>query len=94
MKDCFEGINVKEFILFEGEEVECFTKEIEGEEVRKTSDTRILKGRALDEEENGRFALLNRALKARKEGQEDQAREALVSYSQLEYLTKEIFTLI
>ncbi len=94
MKDCFEGINVKEFILFKGEEIECFTKEMAGEEVRKTSDTRILRGRVLDEEENGRFALLNRALKAREEGREDQARETLSNYCQLEYLTKEIFTLI
>ncbi|MDO5344282.1 MAG: DUF5717 family protein [Lachnospiraceae bacterium] len=93
MKNCFEGIYVKEFILFYGEELECYTQELREEQVVKTSDKRILTARAA--EENGsRYDLLNRICRAQEEQDTGKLTEALESYGQLDYLTKEIFTLI
>ena len=42
MKDCFEGIHVKEFILFYGEELECYTEETAADGTVKKSGIRVL----------------------------------------------------
>lgn len=92
MKNCFEGINVWEFILFDGEELECFTEELSGGEPVKRSDTRILRGP--DGAVGGRYGMLNRILRAQAEGDEKTVREELENYMQMDYLTRELFTLI
>ena len=94
MKNCFEGINVKEFILFYGEELECYTEEIGPDQSVKISDHRLLSGKREINGDNSRFELINRMAKARQEGREESVRQELETYSQLDYLTKEIFTLI
>ncbi len=94
MKNCFEGINVKEFILFYGEELECYTEEIRPDQSVKVSDHRILSGKRQISGENSRFELINRMARAQQDGNEECAREELETYRQLDYLTKEIFTLI
>lgn len=95
MKNSFEGINVKEFILFYGDEIECYTEEIgPDQEVKKRSDRRILTMGKLPGSSNSRFDMLNRIVQACNTGNENKAREELENYVQLEYLTKEIFTLI
>ncbi len=93
MKDCFEGINVKEFILFEGEEVECYTEELLDGEPVKRSDTRILR-KTEGFGSGGRYELLNRILESQSAGEEEAVREGLENYFQLDYLTRELFTLI
>lgn len=93
MKNCFEGIYVKEFILFYGEELECFIQELREETVVKTSDKRLLTART-SEEGGSRYDLLNRICRAEAAGEKEKLREELESYGQLDYLTKEIFTLI
>ncbi len=93
MKNCFEGIYVKEFILFYGEELECYIEELQEDQVVKTSDKRILTAR-MAEEGGSRYDLLNRICRVQEAGDTGKLREELESYGQLDYLTKEIFTLI
>lgn len=95
MKNCFEGINVKEFILFYGDEIECYMEEIgPDQEVKKKTDCRILSMNRQPGDKNSRYDILNRIAQANKNGNEKKVQEELENYMQLEYLTKEIFTLI
>ena len=59
----------------------------------KTSDKRILTAR-MAEEGGSRYDLLNRICRVQEAGDTGKLREELESYGQLDYLTKEIFTLI
>lgn len=112
VKNYFEGIFVREFTLFYGEELECYLEEeLHGE--TKKSDRRILKavtesesseekgaaalklpGRAEGMSSLSRYESLNRISKAQMQGDEKALQEELESYLMLEYLTKEVFTLV
>ena len=94
MKNCFEGINVKEFILFYGEEIECYTEEKGPDQTTKISDRRTLSLGRMPGSTNSRFDILNRISQAEKNGKEAKVQEELENYFQMDYLTKEIFTLI
>lgn len=93
MDDYFEGIFVKEFILFEGEKLECYLEEEDGQEKQKT-DRRILKPDLTEAEENSRYAMLNRMSQAWQQKEEEKYKEEAESYLMLEYLTEEVFTLV
>lgn len=93
MKNYFGGVFVREFTLFYGEELECYLEEDLGTSVKKT-DRRVLKGSGFQENGMTRFDLLNRIAKAASEGNIRQAQDELENYLQLEYLTKEVFTLV
>ena len=94
MKNCFEGINVKEFILFYGEEIECYTEEKGPDQTTKISDRRTLSLGRMPGSTNSRFDILNRISQAERNGKEAKVQEELENYFQMAYLTKEIFTLI
>ncbi|MCD8338161.1 MAG: DUF5717 family protein [Lachnospiraceae bacterium] len=98
--DCFEGIFVREFTLFDGEELECrFVEELPSEsatgaekkEIR--SDKWILRADQ-EEQDMGRYGMLNRLCAAARTGDEAQFAENLDSWLTLEYLVEEVFTLI
>ncbi|MDD2959517.1 MAG: DUF5717 family protein [Lachnospiraceae bacterium] len=93
MLNCFEGIYVKEFVLFYGEELECYTEETCGSQVKK-SDRRVLTSKAQLGDGNSRFELLNRISLAQQQRDEEKIRTELETWRQLEYLAKEVFTLI
>ena len=94
MKNCFEGIHVKEFILFYGDELDCYTEETTPDSTVKTSGQWVLTPGTASLDGTGRYQLLNRIIRARKEQDEETARRELDNYRQLDYLTKEVFTLI
>lgn len=93
MENYFEGIFVREFTLFGGEELECWLEEDDGQEKKRT-DRRILKADMEAVDENSRYAMLNRISRAQQQGEEENARNEAESYLMLEYLTKEVFTLV
>ena len=93
MKNCFEGIFVREFTLFYGDELECFLEEELDGTVRK-SDKRILTASGEITGENTRYELLNRISRAAKQSDEAKFQEEIGTYLQLDYLTKELFTLV
>ncbi|MCD7817433.1 MAG: DUF5717 family protein, partial [Lachnospiraceae bacterium] len=92
VKNCFEGIFVREFILFADEEIECRFEEDNGSE-KILSDKWILRA---DQEESakGMYGLLNQFCSAVHDQNETAAKEALDSWITLEYLAKEVFTLV
>lgn len=95
MKECFGGIFVREFVLFPGEELECFTEE------RRKDGTRILSGiRTLTadphqetdpETRHGKLAALSRALES---GDLARAKELLDDIRQTDAFAKQVFTLV
>ncbi len=92
--DCFEGIFVREFTLFADEEVECrFIEELPSGQEKIRSDKWVLK---VNEETGGAgmYSLLNRMCRAVHDGDESGAAAALDSWLTLEYLAKEVFTLV
>lgn len=93
VKNYFGGIFVKEFTLFYGEELECYLEEELGAMVKK-SDRRILHGTGFLEDGTSRFSMLNRISKAAIEEDAEKFQEELESYLLLEYLAKEVFTLV
>ncbi|MCC8102014.1 MAG: DUF5717 family protein [Clostridiales bacterium] len=98
--NCFEGIFVREFTLFDGEELECrFVEELPSDSVpgtekkKKYTDKWTLKADQ-EERETGRYGVLNRLCAAARAGDDAQFAETLDSWLTLEYLAEEIFTLI
>ena len=95
MKDVFEGIRIREFVLFEGEQLECYTEEVKENGGKVVSAPRVLKAGPVPEQLSGtRYGRLTRMGKDLSAGREDAFREELKEYRQLDSLTKEIFTLI
>ncbi len=92
MKNYFEGIFVREFTLFEGEEIECYLEE-EADGAKKKTDLWVLRA---PEETPGRiskYEALNRISRAGR-GDGAKAREELEAYLTQEYLVEEVFTLV
>ncbi len=91
MKDYFEGIFVREFTLFDGDELECYLEEESGDE-RKKTDLWVLRAPSGASVRTSKYESLNRIARARSKGEE--VREELESYLTMEYLVGEIFTLV
>ncbi|HCI73182.1 MAG TPA: hypothetical protein DHV42_01405 [Lachnospiraceae bacterium] len=95
MKDVFEGIRVREFVLFEGEQLECYTEETRENGETTVSAHRFLRPAPVPEEillsRYGRLTAMARDLE---HGDEKVFQEKLKEYRQLDSLTKEIFTLM
>ena len=89
----FEGIFVREFTLFAGEELECFLEEEQGGETKR-SDQMILRAPKALTEGNTRYEFLNRISEAQQKGDEEALRKELQSYLTLDHLTQEVFTLV
>ena len=95
MKDVFEGIRVREFVLFEGEQLECYTEETRADGNRIVRAHRVLKAGAVPEElEQSRYGRLNRMARMLEEGNDEAFRQELKEYRQLDVITKELFTLL
>lgn len=94
MRDVFEGIRVKEFILFPGEEYECCTVETKKDGSAVRSGIRLVTCRPVPEElSKSRFGLLSALSASVSAGDMNEAAAILDSYRQLETLSSEIFTL-
>ena len=94
MKNAFEGIFVKEFILFETETLECYIEEYNGDELINTSSRRILSGLGGEGAPRDRFAMLGEMSRYEQDGQMQKLSEGLENYRQLDYLTQKIFLLV
>ena len=93
MKNCFEGIFVREFTLFYGDEVECRIEEETGTE-RKKADERVLSFRQETATGAAWYDQVNRIARALKEQDPETADAELDNYLLLSYLAKELFPLI
>ena len=95
MRDVFQGIRVREFVLFGSEELECRTEEIspEGEQFR--SGLRTLRARAVPEAlKNSRFGKLFSMAQKLNEGDREAYLNELADYQETDLLTRELFTLL
>ena len=92
MKNCFEGIFVREFTLFYADEIECYLEEeCQGE--RKRTDQRVLKLSDAGTDGRSGYELINRMIRAQKEQDLQQLEQEMENYLQMGYVTKELFTL-
>ena len=94
MKNCFEGIFVREFILFEGEQLECYIEEYNGDEKVRTLDSRTLRMHRLADAPQDRFAILSRMSGEMAQGDREKLKQELNSYLQTQYLVREVFTMV
>ena len=94
MKDCFEGIFVREFVLFDTERLECYMEEYDGETLVTRSDLRTMTAAETGERLKDRYAMISRMSRSAREENWEQLEADLDTYYQTGYLTEEIFTLI
>ena len=94
MKNLFEGIFVREFILFEPEELECYLEEYQNDKLLHRSSPRTLSASEPSGRGMSRYGLLCRMSKEAQQGELQKLSEDLDNYHQMEYLTKELFTLL
>ena len=94
MKNIFESIFMREFILFDTEQVECFIEEAIGDAVIKTSDRMFLQAEETTGMQGSKYETIGRIAALLKTGELGQAQEELKNYRQLDELTQELFTLI
>ena len=95
MRDVFEGIRVREFVLFEGEELECYTVETGQDGKSSVSPHRYLKAGMVPENlKDSRYGRITAMSQLLTSGDKTGFSEALKEYRQLDSLTKEIFTLM
>lgn len=93
VQNYFEGIFVREFTLFEGEELECYLEEERSDEKRR-SDKWVLRTEKQPTPGTSRYGALNRISEAQSQGNPEALREELESYLTLEHLVSEVFTTI
>lgn len=93
MKNYFEGIFVREFTLFDGDELECYLEEELDGSVRKT-DLWVLHAPSGPQKRVSKYEVLNRISRAQKSGDVKTQNEELENCLMLEYLAGELFTLI
>ena len=94
MKNCFEGIFVREFILFDTETLECYTEEYDDDKLVNQSSIRTLTTGGASSGSQSRYGLLCRMSAEAAGGESGKLAEDLDNYYQMEYLTKELFTLL
>lgn len=94
MKNMFEGIFVKEFVIFGGEHIECYVDEYDGDRRVFTGSRRILTGPESAGGSGSRFDRIGKMNQLAASGDEDALKEELKDYYQLEELARSIFTLI
>ena len=92
MKNSYEGIFVKEFVLFDTEKLECYMQEYDGEIPVKTSDRIVLSVDHGSEKSESRYRQLCHMASRAALGEDISG--DLENFYQTDYLTKEIFTLI
>ena len=93
VQNYFEGIFVKEFTLFAGEELECYLEEqAEGGTIR--TDERVLTAAAVESGGYTQYEILNRMIRAQDRQDDKALQEEMENFLLQEYLAKEIFTLI
>ncbi len=90
----FEGIFVREFVLFDDEVLECFAREYDGDTLVRESSLRTLSGAHPEEGDHSRYALLYRMSREAETADPDKLRAQLKDYLRLDQLTQKIFTLM
>ena len=91
MRNCFGGIFVREFILFEENEAECYTEEYSDGKMVSRSATRSLSGSRRPDDTRSRYGQLCRMSALAAEGKTQELAEAIESYEMTDYLTAELF---
>lgn len=95
MRDVCYGIRVREFILFGGQTLECYTEEARKDGTHIFSGHRILGGNPVGEERRdtsfGRICQMRDALEG---GDAERCRALLQEYRQMQEMAKRVFTLI
>ncbi len=95
MRNVFEGLFVREFVLFEGEVLEYFCEEMTSSGERIRSDRRMLTGGEVPEDlrssSYGRICAMRQAYLA---GDTEGYQEKMEEYRQLQSVAREIFTLV
>ncbi len=95
MRDVFQGIRVREFVLFGSEELECRTEEISPEGEHFRSSLRTLRARAVPESlKNSRYGKLFAMAQKLEEGSREEYLSELEDYQETDLLTRELFTLL
>lgn len=93
MRNCFEGIFVREFILFEEDAAECYTEEFDNGVLVNRSAVRTLSASRSEEDAFSRYGQLCRMTQLAREGKTQELEQMLFNYEITDYLTGELFAI-
>ena len=93
MKDMFQGIFVKEFLLFYGETVEYYLVADHGKE-RTSSELRRATREQAEVEGRTKYQMLNRILASRQLRKQGETDKLMLDYLKQDTLSEQIFTIL
>ncbi len=94
MPEVYEGIFVKEMILFAGEEVRCQILEEDGGKLKETAYETISCSACNPSDVSGRYGRLNEMFLLQQNGEQDTLTIKMREYEQLDNVVDEAFTII
>lgn len=94
MPDVYDGIFVKQFVMFFGEMVQYYISEEYGSQVHVTQSSRLVNNDVYGEQEESRYNLLNQMLISSTLQEEEELYEHMKKYAGLNEVTKKVFRVL
>ncbi len=94
MIDVYGGIFVKPFVMFFGETIQYYISEERGNQVEVTESNRIVNNDVYNKDDTSRYNLLNQMLISATLQEEQDLKETMKEYADLEEITKHVFQLL
>lgn len=94
MLDVYDGIFVKSFVMFFGEEIQYYISEEYGNEVEVTESSRIVNNDVYNKNDESRYTLLNQMLISSTLQEDAELYQTMKKYAALEEMTQNEFKLL
>lgn len=94
MVNVYDGIFVKQFVMFFGEMVQYYISEEQGTEVQVTQSSRLTNNDVYNQKDESRYGLINQMLISNTLMERDSLKHYMMRYEQLNETTKNAFRLL
>lgn len=94
LPELYEGIFVKQFVLFYGETIQYYITEEEGENREITQSSTITKHDLIGETGETRFHLMNEIIMQKTMGDDERLKKLMLQYQGMDEVSKQLFRLI
>lgn len=93
MTNVYEGIFVKQFVMFFGEMIQYYISEEQGTEVQVTQSSRLTNNDVYNQKDESRYGLINQMLISNTLMERESLKEYMIRYEQLDEMTRNVFHL-
>lgn len=91
MADVYDGIYVKQFVMFFGEMIQYYISEEQDNQVQVTESNRLTNQDVYNQKDDRRYSLINQMLISNSLMEQESLREYMERYQELEELTRHLF---